>query len=237
MLALLARAVIALLTFLSSIYISIGHFIGWLYTKWWGQSRLHYFDHHFDHLRAPNYIYWQERGILGNRTIPQDGVVLDLCCGDGFYSIYYYSLRASHIDALDWDAPAIRAAKRRNRKPQIHFQRFDVNRQNFPRTDYDVVTLFSAIEHFSVEEGTALLRKIGVVLKPGGVLVGSTPIFSSQGGHNEEHQNEFLSIEQLQNFLSPHFRKVELWTSPWTSERLECYFECREPILRNSQSC
>ena len=42
--------------------------------------------------------------------------MLDLCCGDGFNSFYFYSLRAASVTAIDFDREAIRwAIKQRKR--------------------------------------------------------------------------------------------------------------------------
>jgi len=76
-----------------------------------------------------------------------------------------------------------------------------------------------------------LLQKIAISLKVNeGILIGSTAIFSSTGGHNPEHDNEFLSLEQLKFFLQFHFAHIGLWLSEWPL-RTECYFQCNKPII------
>ena len=197
------------------------------YRKLWPVLGIHWFDHDFDHLFGPSRNKWTERGTWANRYIKPTDTVLDVACGDGSYSGNYYSQCAAHVDAFDYDEKAIATARRKHKKQNVSFFLADATQLALPRR-YEVILFFASIEHFSVEDGSRLLQKLGDALMPGGVLFGSTPIFAEIGGHNEEHQNEFLSVEQLRNFLAPHFEKVELWSSEWLG-RVDCYFECRCP--------
>ena len=189
-------------------YIALGRVLARGYEVFWSFRHLQYFDHHFDHLRGPSWMWWQERGIFGYRLIPEGGVVLDLCCGDGFYSRYYYSLRASHVDGIDIDAGAIRKAKRTARYPST-FLAGDVTEVPFPRSDYDVVMFFSALHFIPEAKRDALLAKISGSLKKDGVLIGSS------------------SLPPEEKLFAPHFNTVDFWSSNWHG-RLEHYFECRK---------
>ena len=111
----------------------------------------------------------------------------------------------------------------------------DVTKKPFPRINYDVITLFEAIEHFFVEAGTRLLQKIAASLSSTkGTLIGSTPILANRGGYNPEHDNEFLSMEQLRLFLEYHFVEVALRSTKWPT-RNACYFICSRPILLSEE--
>jgi ubiquinone/menaquinone biosynthesis C-methylase UbiE len=213
---------------LAWVLVRAGELVGYLYLRSWPTRHLPYFDHRYDFLRGPSNWYWQERGIQGVKLIPTQGKVLDLCCGEGTYSGLYYSTRAAHVDAVDRNPMALELARRRYRLANVSWIDADVLSDPFPSSDYDVVTLFAAIEHFSVANGSALLRKIARSLKPTGALIGSTPIYAEEGGHNEEHDNEFFSIEYLREFMQPHFGQVETWTSNWQG-RVEAYFHCTSP--------
>jgi ubiquinone/menaquinone biosynthesis C-methylase UbiE len=206
----------------------LGSLVGYLYLRSWPTRNLPFFDHRYDHLEGPSNWNWQERGVFGAKTIPSGGKVLDLCCGDGTYSGIYYAARAGHVDALDRNPGALRLARRRYPRRNVAWIDADVLATPFPASDYDVVMLFAAIEHFSVRNGTILLAKIAKSLKASGTLIGSTPIFTEEGGHNVEHDNEFFSIDYLVGFLEPHFGHIETWTSDWRG-RLDAYFECTVP--------
>ncbi len=202
--------------------------VGWSYQKLWVVLGIYWYDHDFDHLLGPGWNKWTERGILANRFIRPGDEVLDVACGDGSFSGNYYSQNAAHVDAFDFDQKAIATARRKHAKRNVNFFVADATNVILSKK-YEVILVFASIEHFCIEDGARLLQRLGEALKQGGVLLGSTPIFAEIGGHNEEHQNEFLSVEQLRNFLAAHFAKVELWCSQWP-KRMDCYFECREPI-------
>ena len=204
--------------------------VGWSYKKAWPRLGISYYEHQYDHMLGPGYYVWQERGILGNHAIPRNGLVLDICCGDGFYDSHYYSTRARHVDAFDRDPRAIKTAKS-GRPGNVTFWVHDALTFTSEMNKYDAILMFASLEHFTPEQGHLLLDRINAWLKPGGVFLGSTPVFEQLGGHNDEHQNEFLTEVQLREFLKPHFSNIYLWSSPWTKGRLEYYFRFAKPEL------
>lgn len=207
-----------------------GSLVGYLYLRSWPTRNLPFYDHRYDYLQGPWNWNWQERGVIAAKTIPPGGKVLDLCCGEGTYSGIYYASRAGHVDAIDRNPAALHLARRRYRRPNVSWIDGDVIADRFPSLDYDVVTLFAAIEHFSVSNGTILLAKIAKSMKSSGTLIGSTPLFAEEGGHNVEHDNEFFSLDYLLRFLEPHFGHIETWKSDWRG-RLDAYFQCTEPKI------
>jgi len=225
-----------ILNMLGYLVLKLGKLIGNVYSWIWGYFRVPWFDHRFDHLRGPENWYWAERGIFGRKFIHEGAVVLDLCCGDGLFSGLYYSQVAAHVDAVDRNEKALRLARRRYSRKNVVFHYLDALKDAFPRQQYDVIFFFASIEHFSDEAGAQLLQKIGTALnQQHGILFGSTPILSHRGGYNYEHENEFLSLEQLEKFLKPHFAEVELWVSKWPN-RDECYFRCTHPKLLSGET-
>lgn len=204
--------------------------VGRSYRKAWSRLGISYYEHRYDHMLGPSYYVWQERGVLGNLAIPLNGLVLDICCGDGFYDTHYYSTRARHVDAFDRDPRAIKTAES-VRPGNVAFWVQDALTFTSEANKYDAILMFAALEHFTPEQGRLLLDRIKTWLKPGGVFLGSTPVFAHLGGHNDEHQNEFLHELQLREFLTPHFPNVDLWASPWAKGRLEYYFRFTKPEL------
>jgi len=202
--------------------------IGGIYLGAWGRLKIAWFDHRFDWLRNPGYWNWHERSVFGMRYIREGDRVLDLCCGDGFYAGEVFSEKAAFVHAVDWNGQALAVANKVHKRGNVEFFRMDVKSDAFPLDRYDVVLFFEALEHFGVEGGTTVLRKIAGCLanSPDGTLLGSTPIVS-QPGSNPEHDNEFYSVAQLRDFLEPHFRSVEIWTSEWPGGRDEAYFLCK----------
>jgi 2-polyprenyl-3-methyl-5-hydroxy-6-metoxy-1,4-benzoquinol methylase len=173
----------------------------------------YWFDHRIDlYYHWPHNLFWLERGILPRKEMFDGCNVLDLFCGDGFFSRYFYSSIAGQIDAVDKDPSAIAHAKRWHSYPTINYRVLDAVKQDFPRDCYDVIVWFEAIEHLSEAEYKVVAERIKAVLKDKGILIGSTPIVSAEHGtkRNWEHQNEFTSIAQLREFLSRDFRHVHV---------------------------
>ena len=59
--------------------------------------------------------------LLGLLAIRQGANVLELCCGDGFNSFHFYSIRAGKILAMDLDRDAIASARRNFAVDNIEF--------------------------------------------------------------------------------------------------------------------
>lgn len=228
-----------LLNFCALIVLRLARFIALVYTKLWGLFGLPWFDHRFDWLRGPENWVWNERGIYGAKLIQPSDKVLDICCGDGIYSGLYYSMFAELVHAVDRDERSISLARKRYSGENVKFFKVDVTKEDFPLDNYDVIFMFGAIEHFSVEQGTQILQQIARALStsPNGSFLGSTPIFDESTGHGHpEHDNEFTSLEQLQDFLSPHFAEFEFWSSKWGAmKRKDTYFLCKKPIVHNKK--
>ena len=55
-------------------------------------------------------------------------------------------------------------------------------------TPFDKAVCFEAIEHMGVEDGAKLLENIFFLLRPGGLLFLSTPVFDGQAAANHIHE-------------------------------------------------
>jgi len=192
-------------------------------------SRSHppeWFDHRADlyrwaELRVP---FWVERGVFSREVMFQGCRVLDLCCGDGFYPYYFYSGTASQIDAVDRDPTAIIHARKWHGHPTIRYVQQDLIADEFPDTDYDVITWDGAIEHFSLDEIRQVLQKcVKAMRTPYGVLNGYTIIARDSGKSHPDHQHEFCSAEQLKNLLREFFPFFGTLETKY-SERHNLYF-------------
>jgi len=192
-------------------------------------SRSHppeWFDHRADlyrwaELRVP---FWVERGVFSREVMFQGCRVLDLCCGDGFYPYYFYSGTASQIDAIDRDPTAIIHARKWHGHPTIRYVQQDLIADEFPDTDYDVITWDGAIEHFSLDEIRQVLQKcVKAMRTPYGVLNGYTIIARDSGKSHPDHQHEFCSAEQLKDLLREFFPFFGTLETKY-SERHNLYF-------------
>ena len=149
----------------------------------WSTDNPEYFDHNID-----IYSSWfktresfpLERGVFSSFAMTPNSRALDLCCGDGFNSYHFYSLRAKHVTAIDFDREAIRWAKRNYKAPNLTFRIGDI-RTDIPDGPFENIVWDAAVEHFTETEITALMSRIKSVLTPSGTLSGYT-IIEPAGG-------------------------------------------------------
>lgn len=195
-----------------------------------------WFDHRIDlYYQWPHNLFWLERGVLPRKYMVDGCTVLDLFCGDGFFSRYFYSTIAGYIDAVDKDPKAISHAKRWHSHPKINYAVRNAVEQGFPRSSYDVIVWFEGIEHLDEAQCEVIVKRIKEAMGETGVLIGSTPIVPSQHlmRGNWEHQNEFSSVEQLREFLTRDFSEIGIDVTVYPvldgSERRTAHFTLRGP--------
>jgi len=162
-------------------------------------------------------------------------IVLDLFCGDAFFSYYFYSTIAGSIDAVDKDPSAIEHANRYHSHPKINYRVIDAVNEGFPREHYDLILWFEGIEHLTETEFDRIILSIKPAIEKKGILIGSTPLVSTEslGQGNWEHKNEFTNVEQLQNFLSRDFADIEITVTVYPElnggKRRTAYFTVGTP--------
>ncbi|UCG46526.1 MAG: class I SAM-dependent methyltransferase, partial [Phycisphaerales bacterium] len=187
-----------------------------------------WFDHEIDYHLWPKNLFWIERGVFGRLVMSPGCKVLDLCCGDGYFSDIWFSTIAGHIDACDNDEDALRFAAQRHLNAKVAYHRVNILTQPLPSTDYDVVAWFEGIEHFSEQQIGQVLEKIRSSLASGGRLVGSTPLVTRQGRcGNRQHDREFDSQGDLEGVLKIVFGDVRTWATVYPG-RTTCYFHASE---------
>jgi SAM-dependent methyltransferase len=208
---------------------------GWASNAYW---RLHlanrglppapeYYNHKLD-------LYWQwpttrnslwlERGVYSMLAIRPDSEVLEVCCGDGFNSYFFYSKKAARLTAVDFDPQAISYANRHYSLPNVRFQVADI-RTNLPPGDYDNIVWDGAIEHFTESEIESIIPALKARLaKRRGVLSGHTIVERPDGKKSlEQHEYEFKSKEDLLRFIAPHFKNATVFETVFP-ERHNLYF-------------
>ena len=199
----------------------------------WAVDNPEYFDHNID-----MYSSWYrtresfpvERGVFSSFAMTTNSRVLDLCCGDGFNSYHFYSLRAMHVTAIDFDREAIRWAKRNYKAPNLKFGIGDI-RTDIPDGPFDNIVWDAAVEHFTETEITDIMSRLKSVLTPSGTLSGYTIIEPAGGGkHLHQHEYEFHSKEDLARFLIPHFINVHVFETVFPS-RSNLYFFASDQSL------
>lgn len=138
--------------------------------------------------------------------------VLDIASGEG-YGANLLSEAATFVYGVDIDEAAVEAAKQKYQKENIRFQQGSTSAIPLEDHSVDIVISFETIEHHDQHE--AMLSEIKRVLRPGGILIISTPdklYYSDKRNFNnpfhvkELYQNEFTEL------LSKYFANQQLLT-------------------------
>lgn len=146
--------------------------------------------------------------------MPQPASVLDAGCGSGYGSAELAKTGAS-VTGADVSGDAVAYAREHFGAQGIRFVEAPCESLPFEPESFDLVTAFEVIEH--LERWQELLTEANRVLKPGGVLLVSTPnrdyYTESRGeaGPNPFHVHEF-DYPEFQEALKAVFPHVRLWT-------------------------
>ena len=172
----------------------------------WSQDAPHFFAHRigfFDFVYgdASGGPYPYYRGFFVSELIQQHDKLLDIGCGDGFFTKRFYAKRCSLVDAIDIEEDAIGTARSLNSAPNINYRLLDAVRQPFPSASYNIVVWDGALGHFAADTTDTMLEKIVCVLTQNGVFAGS----ESLGHEGHDHLQFFESIEDLDILFSKHF--------------------------------
>jgi SAM-dependent methyltransferase len=154
-----------------------------------------------------------ERGAMSLLAIAQDAVVLELCCGEGYYTRFYHAGRAKSVTAVDINPAAIAFAKKYHRAPNVVYLVRDILKE-IPKGEYDAIIWDGAIHYFTPEQIQSLLVELRTRLKPGGILAGWT-LGAAREATDCHHQYAFRSKQDLLRFLTPHFVNATVYESVW----------------------
>lgn len=186
-----------------------------------------WFDHDYDLAFFPTWRkpHFFERGVYLQEVLKPSDTVLDLCCGDGSVTALFVSPKVKSVVGVDFDASAISAAKQKyGNFSNLSYRQMDIRTLDFPAQSFDLVTWDAAIEHFTQIEMDQIFSSIKKVLKPNGMLAGST-IAKQDHLQHHDHEHEFESTQELQQFLSRYFPHVYVWERAH-DDRVNFYFRC-----------
>lgn len=200
-----------------------------LQAEWHSGTQPEWYDHlvfqHWLWKVSRNPMSW-ERGIFGMLVMKPGCRVLDLCCGGGFFAHHFYSSRAKSVISVDFDPVAIAHAKKNFQAPNVEYRCADI-RTDMPKGEYDNVVWDAAIEHFTTDEITAILKNIKNRLGATGTLSGYTLAKKATGKALSHHEYEFESKEELAAILKRFFGNVLVFENvsiDFLEERQNLYF-------------
>jgi 2-polyprenyl-3-methyl-5-hydroxy-6-metoxy-1,4-benzoquinol methylase len=151
--------------------------------------------------------------------------VLDVACGSGIGTSFLHDIGARSVLGLDIDAGAIAFA--RETFPRCQFAESDATDMCLRDSSVDVVVSFETLEH--LKDQSKFLAECRRVLRPGGVLICSTPnrALSCWGKPNPYHYGE-LSTAEFSDRLASAFSEVKLYAQ---GRRIYPFFVARKVIL------
>jgi len=114
-------------------------------------------------------------------------IVLDAACGTGFGAKMLEEAGALEVCAVDIDEASLNTARSAYAGERVRFVRADIRQLPLPAESFDLAVSFETIEH--IPQGRDWIREAARVLKPGGLMLISTP--------NREATNPGLYLEEL----------------------------------------
>ncbi len=165
--------------------------------------------------KTPDTIYREhmDRYVFA-AAMSRDMVVLDVACGAGYGLARIMEAGAGRCVGVDVSLEAVAYSQRRyGRNGRTDFVCADGIRLPFADGSYDAVVSFETIEHLEYYE--AFLLECGRVLRPGGLMICSTPnkgVFSPdvETPPNRFHVREFWP-DEFRTLLLAVFREVDLY--------------------------
>jgi ubiquinone/menaquinone biosynthesis C-methylase UbiE len=147
--------------------------------------------------------------------------VLDVACGEGYGSAALRKAGASSVVGIDIAQEVCDHARR---KYGVDARAGDALALPLADASVDLVVSFETIEH--VTDPSRFLAECARVLRPGGMLILSTPnrpVYSGESKHNPFHHHEFDRAEFL-GLLHEKFSDAQLFSqtlksAPWWNWR------------------
>jgi ubiquinone/menaquinone biosynthesis C-methylase UbiE len=137
--------------------------------------------------------------------------VLDIASGEG-YGAALLATVAKSVIGVDVDSASVEQAKITYRNSNLDFIVGSCESIPVPDSSIDIVTSFETIEHHDKHE--EMLREIRRVLKPGGVLIISSPnrlTYSDEPGHTNPFHVKELYYEEFHDLLQRHFKHLRVF--------------------------
>ncbi|MFZ1799700.1 MAG: class I SAM-dependent methyltransferase, partial [Chitinophagaceae bacterium] len=133
-------------------------------------------------------------------------IILDIACGEG-YGTNLLAQKAAFVYGVDIDSNTILHANKKYAVPgkNIEFRQGSTSAIPLEAATVDVVVSFETIEHH--DEHEQMMKEIKRVLKPGGILIISSPnrsVYKQLIPNNIFHVKE-LEFEELKKLLGKNF--------------------------------
>lgn len=141
-----------------------------------------------------------------------DKHILDLACGVGYGSQLLALQTGASVTAVDIDVAAINHAKQFFSAANIEYLLGDAREIAFSEATFDAIVSFETIEH--VDFADSLVKQYYRWLKPGGVLICSTPnqdVMPFDKGKFRFHVKHYTNTELLSLLQQAGFNDIRLY--------------------------
>ena len=155
-------------------------------------------------------VHIRKRTKFAMSFMNKESVVLDAGCGVG-WSSFIFAKKAKRVYGVDYSNEAIEYAKKKYKKNNLSFIIMNVCDLRFDDNSFDIVISFEVTEHLMLEQGKRFIAEAYRVLKPGGLLIGTTPIVQGEVGKDQceiKHHIHEYSKKELHELLISYFAIV-----------------------------
>lgn len=160
---------------------------------------------------GPEIYYEHAHRYVLARGLLTGAAVVDLASGEGYGAAWLAEVAESVI-GIDIDEASVAHSRAQYRRhANLVFALGDIQSLPLASSSVDAVTCFEAVEH--VENPRAVVEEVVRILRPGGLLLVSTPnkaVYADQRDYNNEfHIHEFY-LPDLELLLGEYFAEREL---------------------------
>lgn len=154
--------------------------------------------------------YWpyiNQRASFGMKYLHSSDGVLDLACGDGYITNILMEACGSII-GIDYSEQAILEARRLY--PLADFRQMSCTDLKFEKESFDKVVCFEILEHLTLLQAEKTVAESLRVLRPGGVLIGSTPLRSTAQSDPSTYAHIYEYSEAELRYLLGNFHDITI---------------------------
>lgn len=182
-------------------------------------------DHSDRSKNEERHIY---RYKFASNFIGPNDKVLDGACGSGYGSAIMSS-NGADVLGIDANREIIKFAKQHYGQKSVDFRVAEIGKLKFGRSSFDVIVSIETLEHLPNKVCRGYLHDIASWLKPGGVLIASSPMLRYRDGKpfvtspyhiNEMPKDDLLSMfeKSLPNFVFQYYYQDETRFVPLLDE-------------------
>jgi SAM-dependent methyltransferase len=137
--------------------------------------------------------------------------VLDIASGEG-YGSDLLSKVAKSVHGVDVDDLSVAHANRKYGTARLKFLAGDACSIPLEAHSVDAVVSFETLEH--VEDQDTMLSEFKRILRPGGLVIISSPekhAYNQKNEHENPYHKKELDFQEFENLLKGHFRNVRMF--------------------------